>query len=88
MRVLVIQLSIFQPVLCLTQGIKIPVVQAWGEDMVWDVGNCSRKVLMSMSFEHYLRVVGRNLCLASFKTMDDKIQAFYKNGGWRWWGGC
>lgn len=50
--------------------------------MVWDVGNCSRKVLMSMSFEHYLRVVGRNLCPASFKTMDDRIQAFYKNGGW------
>lgn len=60
----------------------MPVVQAWGGDTVWDVGNYSRKVLMSMSLEHDLRVVGRNLCPASFKTMGDRIQAFYKNGGW------
>lgn len=58
----------------------MPVVQGWGGDMVWDVGNCSRKVLMSMTFKHDLRVVGRNLCPASFKTMGDRIQAFYKNG--------
>lgn len=44
-------------------------------------GNCSRKMLISMSFEHYLRIVGQDLCPASFKTMDDSTQAFYKNGG-------